>query len=47
MPDFTGTKRSRVVRVPKRARYDRETVYAILDETLFCSVAFVDDGRPA
>lgn len=36
----------RVRRHPERARYDRETVHAILDEALFCHVAFVKDGDP-
>ena len=46
MQDFKKTKRTKVVRVPKRARYDRETVYAILDEALVCHVGFVADGQP-
>jgi len=38
--------RSRVKRIPDRARYDRETVYAILDEAPICHVSFVVDGQP-
>lgn len=30
----------------QRGRYDEETIYAILDEALSCTVAFVDEGRP-
>lgn len=38
--------RSRVKRIPDRARYDRETAYAILDEAPICHVSFVADGQP-
>ncbi len=39
--------RSRVRRAPKRARYDRESVEAILDAALVCHVGLVDaDGQP-
>ena len=40
------SSRTRVRRAPKRARYDRETVEAILDEALVCHLAFVHDGQP-
>lgn len=40
------TKRTTVKRLPKRARYDRETVNAILDEGLICHVGFVAEGQP-
>ncbi len=32
--------------MPERARYDRETIYPIIDEALICHVAFVEEGRP-
>jgi uncharacterized protein len=38
--------RLRVKREPQRARYDRETVDAILDEALICHLGFAVDGRP-
>jgi nitroimidazol reductase NimA-like FMN-containing flavoprotein (pyridoxamine 5'-phosphate oxidase superfamily) len=38
--------RIRVRRRPDRGHYDRETIDAILDEALTCTVAFVRDGRP-
>jgi nitroimidazol reductase NimA-like FMN-containing flavoprotein (pyridoxamine 5'-phosphate oxidase superfamily) len=38
--------RTRVVREPQRAVYDRETVYRILDEAFICHVGFVVDGQP-
>lgn len=38
--------RSRVRRIPERARYDRETVHAILNEATICHVSFVVDDQP-
>jgi uncharacterized protein len=40
------TDRTRVRRVPQRGAYERETVEAILDETLISHVGFVHDGQP-
>jgi nitroimidazol reductase NimA-like FMN-containing flavoprotein (pyridoxamine 5'-phosphate oxidase superfamily) len=40
------TPRSTVRRLPERACYDRETIYAILDEGLVCHMGFVLDGQP-
>jgi uncharacterized protein len=40
------TPRTRVVREPDRAEYDRETVYRILDEGFLCHAGFVVDGQP-
>jgi len=42
----TPTARTRVVREPQRAVYDRETVYRILDEAFLCHIGFVADGQP-
>jgi hypothetical protein len=40
------TERTQVHRHPERADYDRETIDAILDEALICTVSWVDgDGR--
>jgi hypothetical protein len=38
--------RSEVKRLPERARYDRATVHAILDEGLVAHVGIVADGAP-
>ncbi len=46
MTEFEKTERSRVKRLPDRGHYDRETIYAILDEALICHVGFVQDGQP-
>ena len=40
------TERTTVKRIAKRALYDRETMYAILDEAVYCHVGFVVDGAP-
>lgn len=46
MSQFTPTPRTRVKRLPDRGKYDRETVFAILDEALVCHVGFAVDGQP-
>lgn len=40
------TQRTRVIREPDRAVYDRESVYRILDEGFICHVGFAVDGQP-
>lgn len=40
------TPRTRVVREPQRAVYDRDTVHRILDEAFLCHVGFVADDQP-
>jgi uncharacterized protein len=46
MPPFPVTATNRVRRLPKRGHYDRATVYSIIDEAVFCHVAFAVDGVP-
>jgi nitroimidazol reductase NimA-like FMN-containing flavoprotein (pyridoxamine 5'-phosphate oxidase superfamily) len=46
MNQFTPTERTKVRRKPDRGRYDRETIYAILDEAFVCQVGFMADGMP-
>jgi nitroimidazol reductase NimA-like FMN-containing flavoprotein (pyridoxamine 5'-phosphate oxidase superfamily) len=47
MPDpFTASSRTRLVREPQRAVYDRAAAYKILDEGFICHVGFVVDGQP-
>src|SRR5215475_7285930 len=46
MSEFTPTERTQVKRLPKRGKYDSETVYKILDEAFICHVGFVADGQP-
>src|SRR6266853_1509311 len=40
------TQRTRVVREPQRAVYDRDTVNQILDEAFLCHVGFAVEGQP-
>ncbi len=40
------TPRTRIVREPQRAVYDRDAVNQILDEAFLCHVGFVADGQP-
>lgn len=40
------TQRTRVVREPQRAVYDRDVIYKILDEGFVCHVGFFLDGQP-
>ena len=40
------TSRTRVVREPQRAIYEREAVNQILDEAFLCHVGFTVDGQP-
>jgi len=40
------TARTRVKRLPGRAAYDRDAIYAVLDTALVCHVGFAIDGQP-
>jgi len=40
------TARTRIVREPQRAVYDRDAAYKILDEGFICHVGFSVDGQP-
>jgi len=46
MSEFTPTERTQVKRLPKRGKYDHETVYSILDSGFVCHVGFNADGQP-
>lgn len=41
------TERTALRRKPERGSFDREQLYAILDEALWCHVGFLRQGRPA
>jgi nitroimidazol reductase NimA-like FMN-containing flavoprotein (pyridoxamine 5'-phosphate oxidase superfamily) len=43
---FPAGRINRVKRAPDRGRYDKATIYAILDAALVCHIAYVIDGRP-
>ncbi|MCK6616246.1 MAG: pyridoxamine 5'-phosphate oxidase family protein [Cyclobacteriaceae bacterium] len=46
MSEFKKTDRTTITRLAKRASYNKETIYAILDEALYCTLAFVLNGGP-
>ncbi|WP_156687057.1 pyridoxamine 5'-phosphate oxidase family protein [Mycobacterium sp. Marseille-P9652] len=43
---YEPTPRTTPTRYRERARYDRDTVHAILDEALICHLGYLRDGRP-
>jgi nitroimidazol reductase NimA-like FMN-containing flavoprotein (pyridoxamine 5'-phosphate oxidase superfamily) len=46
MKEFPKTEKTEITRLPKRGDYSEETIYAILDEALFCTLACHDNGQP-
>jgi nitroimidazol reductase NimA-like FMN-containing flavoprotein (pyridoxamine 5'-phosphate oxidase superfamily) len=46
MSEFTPTERTQVKRLPKRGKYDKETVFQILDAGFVCHAGFSVDGQP-
>ncbi len=46
MPKYKVTPRTRMKRLPKRAVYDKQEIYGILDEALICHVGFAQNGHP-
>jgi uncharacterized protein len=46
MKELRKTKRTTLVRVPKKASYDRKAAYAILDEALVAHIGIIDEGTP-
>ncbi len=46
MKEYAKTERSRINRIPKRGKYDFETIHKILDEGFLCHVGFIVDGQP-
>lgn len=46
MSEIKKTDRTTITRLAKRGVYDKEVIYSILDEALFCNVAYVSEGQP-
>ena len=46
MKAFAPTARTRIRRLPKRAHYDRETIYGILDAAFVCHIGYVIGRQP-
>lgn len=40
------TDKTTISRKPKRGSYDEEVIYSILDEGMYCTVAYCADGQP-
>jgi nitroimidazol reductase NimA-like FMN-containing flavoprotein (pyridoxamine 5'-phosphate oxidase superfamily) len=43
---FRPTEKTRIRRLPDRAHYDTDTVYAILDSAFVCHLGYVIEGQP-
>jgi len=43
---FSKSDRSRIDRIPARGAYDRETVFAIVDEAPICTLSFIQKDEP-
>jgi nitroimidazol reductase NimA-like FMN-containing flavoprotein (pyridoxamine 5'-phosphate oxidase superfamily) len=46
MSTFPITEKTEITRLAKRGSYDKERVYAILDEAMFCTLAYVRNNQP-
>ncbi len=46
MEKFPITEKTEITRLPKRGVYEKETIYQVLDEALFCTLAYVREGQP-
>ncbi len=46
MARLRKTKRTKLVRLPKKASYDRKLAYSILDEAILAHIGIIDDGVP-
>lgn len=46
MSEIKKTDRTTITRMPKRGVYDRDVINSILDEALFCNLAYVSEGQP-
>jgi uncharacterized protein len=43
---FPVTPKTKITRLPKRGVYDEEIIYGIIDEALFCTLAYTRDQLP-
>ncbi|MDQ2802230.1 MAG: pyridoxamine 5'-phosphate oxidase family protein [Pseudomonadota bacterium] len=43
---FPKTSRNRVRRRPDRGRYEKQSIYPVLDAAMLCHIAYVIDGQP-
>jgi uncharacterized protein len=45
MSQFPITEKTEITRLAKRGVYDKDAIYSILDDALFCTLAYVRDGQ--
>lgn len=45
MTTYPESEKTSITRLPKRGVYDQESIYAILDEALFCTLSYVRDNQ--
>ncbi|MBL7847486.1 MAG: pyridoxamine 5'-phosphate oxidase family protein [Cyclobacteriaceae bacterium] len=45
MTEFKKTDKTTITRLPKRGTYDQDTIYSILDEALYCTLSWSDEGQ--
>src|SRR5690349_24934260 len=45
MSQYPITDKTEITRLAKRGVYDKEAIFNILDEALFCTIAYVRDGQ--
>jgi nitroimidazol reductase NimA-like FMN-containing flavoprotein (pyridoxamine 5'-phosphate oxidase superfamily) len=46
MAEFPKTDKTEITRLPKRGVYGKDVIYSILDEALFCTLAYSSGGQP-
>ncbi len=45
MSQYPITDKTEITRLPKRGVYDKDVIHSILDEALFCTVAYAREGQ--
>lgn len=45
MSTVQKTDRTSITRLPKRGVYEKDTIHSILDEALFCTIAYINEGE--
>jgi nitroimidazol reductase NimA-like FMN-containing flavoprotein (pyridoxamine 5'-phosphate oxidase superfamily) len=43
---FPVTGKTEITRLPKRGVYEKDTIFSILDDVLFCTIAYSREGQP-
>ena len=45
MSQYPVTDKTKITRLPKRGVYEKAAIHAILDEALYCTLAYANDGQ--